>query len=248
MSLNDISARMKQAKEAKDTLQKKEFDPAEAYRIRSKMLGVLLRDARLSTARTLEDCARLLRITPHEVEAWEYGEGGPSLPQLEILAYYLDVPVSHFWGTETMETSRGRHVDAQTEYVSLRNRMIGALLRQAREEAGLSLDDLSQATHIPVEQLNHYELGELALPMTELTVLALAFKKNMDYFLETSGHIGELLATREEWKHFASLPPDLREFAANPLNMGFIEIALAFSQMPTDKLRRIGESVLDITR
>jgi hypothetical protein len=84
--------------------------------------------------------------------------------------------------------------------------------------------------------------------MHELSVLAGHVKKNLSYFMESSGHIGEWLAVREEWKHFTSLPEDLRQFAAKPVNIGFIEIALMLSQMPTEKLRRVGESVLDITR
>ena len=29
---------------------------------------------------------------------------------------------------------------------------------------------------------------------------------------------------REKWKHFNTLPEELREFAANPQNIGFIEV------------------------
>ena len=52
---------------------------------------------------------------------------------------------------------------------------------------------------------------------------------------------------REKWKHFNTLPEELREFAANPQNIGFIEIALNFSRMNSDVLRRIAVSILDIT-
>ena len=65
--------------------------------------------------------------------------------------------------------------------------------------------------------------------------------------LESSSQIGELLALKEMWQHFMELPEDLRQFAANPLNMGFIEIAMLLAQMPVDRLRRVGESVLNIT-
>ncbi len=251
MDFKEASARLKarQAKEAQAAqgTQAAPLSIAEAYRLRGKMVGVMLRDAREGASRTVEDCARLLRVTPEEIEAWEYGDQVPSLPQLELLAYYLGVPVSHFWGTDTLEASQGRHFDIQAEYMALRNRMVGALLRQAREEAGVTLEDLSQSSAVPVEQLEIYELGETAIPIHELTVLANALKKNVNYFLESSGHVGQWLAAREEWKHFAALPEDVRRFAANPLNIGFIEIAIMLSQMPTDKLRRVGESVLNIT-
>ncbi len=249
MDFKDAAARLKHKKESQETSpQHQEASLAESYRLRGKMIGVLLRDARLHAARSVDDCARLLTVDPAEIEAWEYGERVPSLPQLELLAYYLGVPISHFWGMDTLEAAQGRHVDIQTEYMALRDRMIGALLRQAREEAGLTVEALSAACAVPVEAIERYELGETPAPMHELTVMAGALKKNLTYFLESSGHIGTWLAIREEWKHFSSLPEDLRQFAAKPVNIGFIEIALMLSQMPADKLRRVGESVLDITR
>jgi transcriptional regulator with XRE-family HTH domain len=211
------------------------------------MVGVLLRDARLKAGRSLDDCARLLRVSAEQVESWEYGEEAPSLPQLELLAFYLDVPISHFWGVDTLESSSDDPVSAQGEYLALRDRMIGALLRLAREEVGISPEALGSETGVPAEQIARYELGEAAVPMHELTVLSNALKKNISYFLESGSHLGDWLAMREEWKDFTHLPPDVRRFAANPLNIGFLEIAILFSQMPADKLRRVGESVLNIS-
>lgn len=248
MDFKDISARMKQNRQAQPSeVERKPFDHDESYRIRARMVGVLLRDARVNAGRNVEDCARLLRVAPEQIEAWEYGDSVPSLPQLEILAYFLDVPVSHFWGLNTLTSEQQRAVDAQTEYMALRDRMIGVLLRQAREQLGLSLNDLSAESGLPAEQIELYELGEMPLPMHELTVLANSVKKNVSYFLESSSHIGELLMLRESWKTFAALPEEIRQFAANPLNVGFIEIAIMLSEMPTERLRRVGESVLNIT-
>jgi transcriptional regulator with XRE-family HTH domain len=251
MGFGDISARMKANKEAKAETDKnapaRKVDPQQGYQIRGKMLGVLLRDARVGAGRSLQDCAHQLRVAAELVEAWEFGDDVPSLPQLEILAYYLGVAVSHFWGQETLESTRGSTLDTQAEYIALRVRMIGALLRQAREETGMSLEELGAAAHLPAERITQYELGELAVPMHELSVLAGLVKKNISFFLESSSQIGELLAQKEMWRHFMELPEDLRQFAANPLNMGFIEIAMMLAQMPTDRLRRVGESVLNIT-
>ena len=252
MDFKDASARFKSKKAAaaqeQEGAQPKAPNFAESYRIRAKMTGVLLRDARLNAERTVEDCAFLLRVSPEEMLAWEMGDAVPSLPQIELLAYYLGVPVSHFWGTETLESRHGRHIDIQLEYIALRNRMVGALLRQAREEQNLSLEDISKASAIPLENLTNYELGDLPIPMHELTVLSGLVKKNTNYFLESSGHIGEWLAMREEWKHFAGLPEEKRKFAANPRNIGFVEIAIMLSKMPVENLREVGASILDITR
>lgn len=248
MDFKDLSARFKGASQGPGAAQQLSQPPDidESYRIRGRMVGVLLRDARLNADRSAADCAALLRIAPETVESWEYGDSVPSLPQLEILAYYLGVPVSHFWGVSTLDADQ-TSADAQTEYMALRDRMIGALLRQAREDAGLSLEQLSQASGVAAAQITRYELGEDPLPMHHLGVLAGGVRKNISYFLESSSHIGQWLAIKEEWQHFCGLPDDVRQFAANPLNLGFIEIAIMLSQMPADRLRRVGESVLNIT-
>ncbi len=246
--LKGFGARFKKARaDQNEQSEPKPMDFGESYRIRGKMIGVLLRDARLKAGRGLEDCARLLRTTPQVVEGWELGDDIPSLPQLELLAYYLDVPVSHFWGMDTLQAATDEKVSAQEEYMALRNRMIGALLRLAREDMGMTLEQIADESGLPADLINAYELGEYPLPMHELTVLSNAVKKNIPYFLESRSHLGEWLALREEWQHFTKLPDDIRKFAANPTNVGFIEIAIMFSTMPADKLRKVGESVLNIS-
>jgi transcriptional regulator with XRE-family HTH domain len=242
----EISARFKKVRE-EDVTPPKPTDHAESFRIRAKMIGVLLRDARVKAARSLDECANLLHVSAEQVEHWEFGDEVPSLPQLELLAFYLDVPISHFWGMDTLEATGQDYVSAQEEYLSLRNRMIGALLRIAREEAAIEPEALAESCAVSVEQINRYESGEEAVPMHELTVISNALRKNISYFLESGSHLGDWLAMREEWKHFTSLPIEVRKFASNPLNLGFIEIAIMFSQMPADKLRKVGESVLNIT-
>lgn len=200
--------------------------------IRCADAGVLLRDARVNASRSLEDVAGYLHIAAVEIEGWEWGESSPSLPQLELLAYFFDVPVSHFWGLKTLESERAKPVSAQEGSSSAR--MIGALLRQSREEIKWSVEDLAARTAISVQELHDYEVGEAPIPMHELAVLANAVNKTMGYFLETASQIGDLLSMREKWKHFNTLPEELREFAANPQNIGFIEIALNFSQMNSE--------------
>lgn len=247
MDLKDVAAKLKAKKEQQDQANNKPYDFEESYRLRAKMIGVLLRDARESAARTIDDCARLLQIAPEQVTSWEFGEDVPSLPQLELLAYYLDVPISHFWSMETTKVSRAGKETKQPQYISLRNRMIGAMLRQTREEQGIELGDLAATCGLSAEVIATYETGDATPPMHELNVLSGALGKNINDFVETSGQIGELLAMREAWKHFTSLPDDVREFASNPSNIGFIHIAVMFSQMPTDRLRQIAASLADIT-
>lgn len=247
MDFKDISAGFKRAQEKQQAEAggNKPYDFQQSYRLRSKMLGVLIRDARLGADRTIDDCAQLLNLPPSEIEAWEYGDSAPNLPQLELLASYLDVPVSHFWSQTTLQAEQNP-TRAQDEYIKLRQRMIGALLRSAREAEGLSLEDVAEAANLSVETISRYELGELPIPMNELPVLSNIVNQNIDYFLETSSYVGELLRIREEWQQFTDLDEEIREFAANPLNVGFIKIAITFSKMSAAQLRQAAEGMLEI--
>lgn len=244
-----MKERFRKARENQGSAQPeaKELDVDEYYRLRAKMLGVLMRDARLNAARTEADCANIFGINVETFQAWEFGDISPSMPQLEVLAFYLGVPISHFWGQSTLQDEYADRHAAESEYVNLRNRMLGVMLRQAREEANLTIAQLAEDASLPIEKVQQYETGEVPIPMHELTVMARSVNKTMSYFMNSTGTIGELLATREEWKHFSELPEDIRAFAANPVNIGFIEIAIMLSQMPTDKLRRVGSSIVDIT-
>lgn len=221
-------------------------DPEESSRIRARMIGVLVRDAREHSGRSIEECAQYLHLDPEALDAWESGDSAPTLPQLEMLAYYLDVPVSHFWGMTTLEASTRSRARAQDEYLALRDRMVGALLRQARERRSITLDALAEDSGLSADQIERYEMGDEPIPMHALTVLANGVQVNLEYFLESRSQIGELLALKGMWQHFAELPEPIRAFAANPMNIGFIEIAIMFSKMPVDSLRRVGESALNI--
>ena len=98
--------------------------------IRTKKLGVLIRDARLATGKSLEECAQAVGVTPDRFEAYELGMEPPSLPELEILAYTLRVPLDHFWGNERLKKN-GKVVTLDADQVkTLRQKMIGALLRK----------------------------------------------------------------------------------------------------------------------
>jgi transcriptional regulator with XRE-family HTH domain len=124
--------------------------------------------------------------------------------------------------------------------------MIGALLHQARESEGIELADVAEQAQIPLETLEQYELGEISIPMSELSMLSSIVNRNVDYFLETGSYIGELLKIQAEWKRFTDLDPEIREFAANPLNVAFIKIAITFSKMPVEQLRKAAEGLLEI--
>jgi transcriptional regulator with XRE-family HTH domain len=250
MTFSDVVSRLKKHTTLQDKTKPAEpkvVDLEELYTLRARMLGVLIRDARLAAGRTVEEVGAHMNLPTETILAWEFGRSAPSLPEIELLAYFLQAPVSHFWGTETfMQQQARRTIDGQ-EYALLRDRMIGALIRSGREAKGLAPDALARQLGVSPEQLEAYELGKHPAPMTVLVSLASALGVNLSYFLESSSRVGEFLGIKEAISVFEEMPDDMREFITTPANHAYIRLAMILSGMPTESLRQLAEGLLDIT-
>ncbi len=199
-----------------------------AKRLRARIIGVLLRKIRLAADCAPEECAAFLQVTPEQFEAWETGEAAPSLPELELLSSFLR-------GAPTPRR--------QSDYLLLRQRIIGVLMQKARLTADADAD-LAQAA-IPPDRLSAYELGERSAPMTDLCALAQALGLDLSAFLEVN-------STERPFGMPSAAQPDtdgataLIDFAADRQNAAFIRLALAFRHIRADDLHRIADALLAI--
>jgi len=223
-------------------------NPPIAIAIRSKKLGVLIQSARLSAGKSLDDCAEALGITNQELESYEHGETSPSLPELEALAFHLKIPLDYFWGREIIDLTQDEpKVYERDRLMRLRSRVIGASLRQARIESGLTTLDLASSIGISEQQMNSYELGEQSIPLPQLEVLAGSVNRTVKEFQDSRGPIGKWIKQQRAMKHFDDLSPELQEFISKPINRPYLEIAERLSEMSVEKLRAVAEGLLEIT-
>jgi transcriptional regulator with XRE-family HTH domain len=216
--------------------------------LRTKKLGVLIRDARLAARHNIDECAKAIGVTKGIFRAYEEGRRAPSLPELEILVYYLKLPIDHFWGKASIldEGPTTEPIDLP-QLVELRQRMIGALLRQERNAASLSIKVLAHETGIPGARLKAYELGERSIPLPELEAVLTALGSRIDTFFDQSGPIGEWMGDQKSVQQFLELPKEMQAFVCQPVNRPYLELAMKLSSMSTDKLRSVAEGLLDIT-
>jgi transcriptional regulator with XRE-family HTH domain len=247
MSFDDVAARLRKHSDQQTDHADTPRNFEELYLLRARILGVLIRDARQAADISPEACAAQIDVPVDTLIGWELGQSMPSLPEIELLAYTLDVPISHFWGTETLVQQAQRHQVDTREYLTLRNHLIGALLRAAREAATLTPEQLAAEAGVSAANVHAYELGQRAIPTPVLTSLASACQVNMSYFLENSNRVGEFLALQEDLKTFSDLSPDVRRFVSSPINQPYIDLAMKLAQMGTTELRSIAEAILDIT-
>ena len=215
--------------------------------LRNRIIGLLLRDARERAEKTKRECAAALAVSTSTITAYEDGRKPISLPELEVLAYVLDAPATHFWERDPELVTDERTVPLQ-EVLALRHRIVGALLRQARMETDVSQKELAQVLSCSTKRLSGYEYGERPIPLAELELLAQYLHLPLEYFLDNQeGPVGEWQRQQEAWGRFQELPEEIREFVVQPINVRYLEVAMKLSQMPAGGLRAIAEGLLDIT-
>jgi transcriptional regulator with XRE-family HTH domain len=224
------------------------MDMQAQIKIRKKKLGILIRDARLASRRTTKECAAAINVSNSAFIAYEEGRKAPSLPELETLVYYLDLPINHFWSNEVISSAPGRIHDLNLPRLTgLRHRMIGALLRQERLNASLSMKSVAEQTGIPVSRLNHYELGEHPIPLPELEVILKVLGGRVEKFFDQGGPVGQWMTQQKAIQQFLDMPVELQNFVCKPVNRPYLDLARKLSEMPTDKLRSVAVDILDIT-
>lgn len=224
------------------------MDTKSQITIRSKKLGVLIRDARLAARRTVHECAEAMGVRKSVFREYEEGLRSPSLPELEILVYFLDLPMDHFWSNQSRSESisRSEKLDLQ-RLLGVRQRKIGALLRQERMKSSISIRNLAHQTGITNSRIKAFELGERAIPLPELELLVRTLGGRIESFFDRHGPVGQWMISEEAVQQFLEMPVEMRQFVALPVNRPYLQLAMKLSNMSRDKLRSVAEDLLDIT-
>ena len=216
--------------------------------LRAKIVGTLIRDARLAADKPIKDCAQAINVSNETFEAYELGKKPISLPELEGVAYYLDVQLEHFWGTETLVSGNGHKKSVDMEkLIQLRHRMVGAMLRQARLEANLSLEEIAQRAELDPALLEAYELAKQPVPLPQLEALCGALNRSVREFQDKHGPVGIWNEQQRAFQDFLDMPLDLQIFVSKPINRPYIELAIRLSEMSVERLRSVAEGLLEIT-
>jgi len=220
----------------------------EAWTIRQKITGVLVRQARQDAGKTLKECGQVLGLSSSTLSAVEHGKRSISLPELEVLAYYLEISLDQLLNGSPKPTHTPLEELPGNEILMLRHRIVGALLRKARLNRDLTQADLAKRVGVSKSQLSQYELGEKPIPLVELEAMAEILDIPFTHFLDEGiGPVGEQQQLERDWERFAELPPAVRAFVLEPSNMSYVNLAISLSAVPAERLRNIAASLLDIT-
>lgn len=219
-----------------------------AINILSKKMGVLLKAARNHRGESKKSCAEVIGVSSRMITKYESGEKSPSLPELEVLAFFLDVPLDNFW-----EDTNPYHQDRLTELknldkrLELRNLKIGAQLRKYRQDSDLSMKDVSERLGITTYRLKSYEKGDFPVPAAELNALVRMYEHDLGELVVDSGPISDWAHAKKVSSSFVELPQELQDFVLKPVNRPYLDIAVKLSKMSVDQMRDVAERLLDIT-
>jgi transcriptional regulator with XRE-family HTH domain len=219
-----------------------------AISILSKKMGVLLKVARTRRGESKKSCGDIIGVSSRTITKFESGEKSPSLPELEVLAYYLDLPLENFWEDTTPDhQDRMKNITNLQNRLELRNLKIGATLRKYRQEAKLSMKEVAEKLGITTYRLKSYEKGSFPVPVAELNALTRLYEHQISDLVVDSGPIAEWSRSYKVGSEFVDLPEDIQDFVRKPVNRPYLEIAMKLSKMSVDQMRDVAERLLDIT-
>ncbi len=225
------------------------METSQTIAIRNKIIGVLVKRARLNAGKSQQECARFLDCAPSAYRRYEQGKKGFSLPQLESLALLFDVPVASLWDDAypIPEKTEAEPVPLD-EIMLLRRKMLAVRLRQIRQDAGLSMREMGKSLDCSPYMISQYEHGAREIPLAELEAATERCGLTMAEFLDVDEiPLSPAEQRRQMLERLDELPPEMRSFIINPTNTLYLRIAMLASSLHADQLRKIAETLLDIT-
>jgi transcriptional regulator with XRE-family HTH domain len=225
------------------------MEASQTIAIRNKIIGILVKRARLQAGKSQQECAQLLDCAPSAYRRYEQGKRGFSLPQLESLAMLFEVPVASLWDD-------GYPVPDKTEVeplpldqiMSLRRKILAVRLRQVRQSADLSMREMGKSLDCSPYMISQYERGAREIPLSELELAAERCGLTMAEFMDDEAIPLSPAEQRQRMlDRVEELSPDMRDFILNPTNTLYLRIAMLASALEADQLRLIAETLLDIT-
>jgi transcriptional regulator with XRE-family HTH domain len=213
---------------------------SETVVLQRKIIGVLMRAARERAHHTVNEVAQRLGVTPARIRQYERGTREVSLPEIEILAQYLQTPYSFFFDKQTPVQAEPPQPPTESE-MRTRRALIGTKLKQARLAEAKSKEECAQALGRKPATIGRYERGLTDIPLSELDQLAHFLRVNLYYFIEKRQADATGMLDLDK---LARMPKEVRAFVTDPANLTFIRMAMKFADLPTNRLKELGEILL----
>jgi transcriptional regulator with XRE-family HTH domain len=204
-----------------------------------------IKTIRMSLHFSIHDCAKLLGLPQGEYLAFERGEQHLSLPDLEILALYFGLPLEAFFSDKYKRLYQLTLLqdNIRPQYQLLRQKVIRTQLVLERQSAGLTLEELEEATGIPLDVLRNYEEETVPIPIDHLQLICQHLGKHLDTFFPDDSQVSESLLIPSISNNNGDDP----EFSAQEegLDSSFVQIIDKLKEIPKEAQAKIAKDILN---
>ena len=200
--------------------------------------------ARLAVGKTTRECAAALGIPIKRYTRLESGQVIPSLPELEMLAYFFELPPHAFLSEEEYEFAVPKASPEQIQQlILLRHRIISATLQLARANKKITLKQLSAQTGIPAARIKRYEMTSLPIPLNELQALCTTLEIQIDDLMDQSSFAAEMQKLQQEKAQYQALPQEIKDFISDPANLPFLTLAMRLQQTGVENIESLAQGL-----
>ncbi len=207
-----------------------------------------IKTIRMSLHFSIHDCAKLLGISQGNYLAFEKGETHLSLPDLEILALYFGLPLEAFFTDQYKRLYQLTLLQdsIRPHYQLLRQKVIRTQLSLERQAAGLTLEELAEATGIPLENLHNYEEDTFPIPLDDLQKICQQLGKHLDAFFPDDRQIAETLHLPSQ--SFGDPVENEVGIEGDGLDESFVQILAKLKEIPKAEQAEIAREILGILK
>ena len=203
-------------------------------------IGSRLAKAREEAGKSVKECALVLGVPLKKYKKIETGEFITSLPELEIIAYFLGImPEDILEGNPAEFEKKAASSEQLQQIMQLRHRILSATLQLARSKKNISLKGLSKISDISIARIKHYELTSAPIPLNDLTVLCNALEIPLRTLLDQSGFLAEGQKKIGNERSFHQLPVELQDFITNPENLSLLKLAIRLKETGIENLESL---------
>jgi transcriptional regulator with XRE-family HTH domain len=205
-----------------------------------------IQQIRKSKQRSIHDCALILDIPKEDYLRFEEGMAPLTLPEIELLASFFDVPLSTIFNDSIPEVTplSALPLETRTTYKDLRQKMIQVKLILLRDEAGISLEKLQEMTGISSEDLEAYDSGNKPIRFDHLLQICGCLGQPVDAFFSEEPDFmqsPDSLHSQQKWQNEY---PD----RSNPIEDPYQQLVDALKQTPKEDQARIAKELLNNLR
>ncbi len=208
-----------------------------------------LKLARESRGKSRKECSQILDIPSNKLKNYEEGKYIPSLPEIESLSYFYNVPLPALFNPDLLPAySHDPDANQFKQLLDIRLHVIAARLQLAREKSGKSYRELSKETAISSSRLKKYENGDTGVPLDDLEKIAAALEVEFSEFTDKESPIGLWQESLSKMHAFNQLPQEIQSFILDNQNQSFIDLTRNLQRIGLDDLTKFSDLIQQIVK